>query len=536
MDYYKQYAEKVVNGYIKTCELTRLSCKRYLRFFDKYDFKPEKVEQVIKFIERLKHFKQPHSGKPFKLLDFQKWVIYAIFGFYHRGTDDRVTRNVYIEVARKNGKTAFMAAVLLYLTIAERGADTFLVANSRAQAGLTYEYCSEFAKGIDRRQKYFKPFRNRLLIDRTKSSLSVLASDFTKLDGLSASAFILDEMHEMKDERLFNVMISSQGARTNPLSIITTTAGFNKHGFCYKYRTTCTDILQGLKEKDSVFAAIYTLDDWDDFADEKVWVKSNPSLGAITRKEYLREEVISAQQNVSLEVGVKTKNFNVWCDSLEVWIPEITLQQSSKNLSLTDFRGELCYVGVDLAAVSDLTAVSYMIPRDDKFYFKTDFYLPYSALSNNPNAELYKDWKRRGLLKVTPDNVTDYDYILADMLKASEEVIITKVAYDAYNSTQWAIQAVNNGLPLIAYSQGLWNFNKPTKELERLFLSGKIVIDNNEITRYCFANVSLKYDHNDNVKPIKTEAMKKIDATISMIQALGIYLEEPQFNNEITII
>ena len=536
MDKYKVYAQKVVNGYITACELTRYACQRYLRFFDKYDFKEEQVEKVVSFIERLKHFKEPHSGKPFKLLDFQKWIIYSIFGFYYKGTDERVTRSVYIEVARKNGKTAFMAAVLLYLTIAEKGSDTFLVANSRAQAGLTYEYCSEFAKGLDKKQKFFKPFRNKLLVDKSKSSLSVLASDSSKLDGLSASSFILDEAHEMKDSRLYDVMISSQGARSNPLSIITTTAGFNKFGFCFKYRTTCTEILRGLKDKDSVFAAIYTLDEKDDYADERVWIKSNPSLGHIARKKYIEEEVVSAQQNTSLEVGVKTKNFNCWCDSMDVWISDSILQKNSRNMKLSDFRGEYCYIGVDLAAVSDLTAVSYMIPKDDKYYFFCDYYLPQSALSDNPNAQLYREWKHKGLLNITPDNVTDYDYILTDIMKASNDVIISKIAYDAYNSTQWAIQAVNNGLPLIAYSQGLWNFNKPTKEIERLFLSDKIIIDNNEITRYCFANCSLKFDHNDNCKPIKTEAQKKIDGTIAMIQALGIYLEEPQFNNEITVL
>jgi phage terminase large subunit-like protein len=91
-------------------------------------------------------------------------------------------------------------------------------------------------------------------------------------------------------------------------------------------------------------------------------------------------------------------------------------------------------------------------------------------------------------------------------------------------------------LPLEEYSQTLGNFNKPTREIERLILSGKAIIDNNEINRYCFRNVTLKSDHNGNVKPNKQIDKKKIDGTIAMIQALGCFLDVPKFNNEITII
>jgi len=77
------------------------------------------------------------------------------------------------------------------------------------------------------------------------------------------------------------------------------------------------------------------------------------------------------------------------------------------------------------------------------------------------------------------------------------------------------------GLPLVEYPQTLGNFNKPTRELERLLLSGKAVIFNNEITRWCFKNVQLKSDHNGNIKPNKAVKGKKIDGVIAIIEALG---------------
>ena len=141
-----------------------------------------------------------------------------------------------------------------------------------------------------------------------------------------------------------------------------------------------------------------------------------------------------------------------------------------------------------------------------------------------------------GYLTITAGNVTDYDYLLADLLKINDTVYIEKVAYDSYNATQWAINSEAAGLPLEPFSQALWNFNRPTKELERLIKCGKVVIDDNEITRWCFSNVSLKIDYNENVKPIKTEKQQKRDGVVAMIQALGAYLGEPQYNNTITAI
>lgn len=121
-------------------------------------------------------------------------------------------------------------------------------------------------------------------------------------------------------------------------------------------------------------------------------------------------------------------------------------------------------------------------------------------------------------------------------MRRNEYLRIFKVGYDKWNATQWAINAQDQGLPLEEYSQSIGNFNKPTKELERLILSNKAVIDNNEITRWCFRNVEIKQDWNDNSKPVKSSRMKKIDGVIAMIQSLGIYLTNPTVANDMIII
>lgn len=535
MKSYHQYAEDVLSGKIVACEPIKLACERYLSFLDddRYEFREDVVDNKIKFYSILRHFKGKHSGKPFILEPWQQWIISNIYGFFNREDGSRLIQTAYIEIARKNGKTALAAGMGLdgLINDGEDGAEVYFAANSRDQVKISaWPLCSNFAEGIDPKGKLLTVYRDTVKFDSTKSFLKVLASDSTKLDGPDPHMFILDEYHAAKNNSVKAVLESGQGNRENPLAIIITTAGFDKLGPCYELRDTAVDILHGLKEDDTFFCAIFTLDKEDDWKDEKVWIKSNPNLGVTVRPQYLKKEIRKAINTPSDEVNVKTKNLNIWCDSSEVWIPDSYIIEASKDVNLNDFKDAECHAGIDLSATSDLTCISYMIPHEGKFYFKTNYYLPEAALTEKRFKEQYQEWRRLGLLTITPGNVTDYDYILNDLMEASKTVYLSSVAYDQWNATQFVINATDNGLNMTPFAQNLGNFNKPTKELERLILSGNAILDNNVITRHCFRNVVMARDHNGNIKPSKKYEEKKIDGVISMLQALGAYLSNPRYS------
>lgn len=537
MKFYYDYCSKVLNDEITTGETIKLACKRFQSDLkrDDLEFREDKVDRAIAFISTLKHFTGKHSGKPFILEGWQQFIIANIIGFYWKSTGTRRFTSSYIEVSRKQGKTALAAALCLYYLIAdgEDGAEVLLAANSKEQAKIAFDMCSNFVKGLDSKAKYLTPYRADILFRSTNSKLKVLAADDSKLDGFNASFGLLDEYHAAPNSKVRDVIKSSMGMRENPHLCTITTAGFDKTLPCYQLRTVAIEVLNELKTDDEMFIAIYSLDTEDDWRDEKNWIKCAPNLDITVTTKYIKGQVQQAINNPSDEVGVKTKTLNLWCDSSNVWLPDEYIVRSSKQINLSDFKDETCYIGVDLGATSDLTAVAYLLVKDDKYYFKVHYYLPESALKEKVDKELYKLWKQQGLLTITSGNVTDYDYITTDMLKYSEIVNITSVGYDKYNATQWAINATSEGLPLEEYSQSLANFNKPTRELERLILSGKAVIDNNEINRFCFRNVVLKSDHNGNCKPDKSVNKKKIDGIIAIIQALGMYLECPHYSNDI---
>ena len=534
---YTEYALNVLSGKITACEYIKLACQRYIDWLQREDleFRSDKADKVITFCQKLKHFTGRFNNKPFILEEWQKWIIYNVYGFYYKGTDERVIKNVYVEVARKNGKTFFASALCLYALIAdgEFNSEVELIANSKKQAQICFDMCSNIITKLDSKHKYFKAYRDKIKFDKTKSFLQVLSSDSGNNDGWNSYFYCADEVHAYPDSKMFDVMKSSQGMRDNPIALAITTAGFNLFSFCYTMRATNIEVLYNTKKDDSQFTAIYTLDDGDDWQDEKNWIKANPNLNVTVKPQYLKEQIQQAKNNTSLEISVRTKNFNQWLATSDIWIGNDVLLKCSEKIELNDYSKYLAYVGVDLAAVSDLTAVSIMIPTEDKFIFKTIYYLPQSALSDNSNSELYKKWQLQGLLKITKGNVTDYDEITNDIMKIGEIIPIQSIAYDTWNSTSWAIQMTELGQPLEPFSQSLGNFNRPTKEIERLIKSDKVIIDDNAITRFCFGNVVLKHDWNDNVKPTKEENQQKIDGVIAMTEALGIYLTKVHYDNKI---
>lgn len=536
---YNQYPLKVLSGEIVAGKYIKLACKRYLDWFERDDifFNYSDVDKKIRLIEKLKL----QEGGNFILLPFQSWIVAHIFGFYYTNEPDiRVINNVLLLTARKSGKSVFGAALAIIGAVAdnEPSPEVAFIANSAKQAGILFKYCSRLCNSIDPNNKIFKRFRSDIKIPKIDGQINVLSSDTSKLDGRSDSLFLQDEGHEAKTFEIWNVLKTGQGARRNPLAISISTAGFNI-GSVYplynQWEYNCK-ILTGDYEDDTWAPFIFQLDADDEWTDEKTWIKANPSLGTTVSYKYMRDQIRQAIQTPSNEVSIKTKNLNMWCQSSDVWIPNEYIDRVSEKVDLNDFKDEVCYSGVDLSAVSDLTSWSVMFPPNpdrekypDKFVFKSFVYIPQEALETSMNADMYKLFKRQKYACITSGNVVDYDFILKDMMDNTKELELMQVAYDTYNATQWAINATTEGLPLEPYSQTLGNFNKPTKLFEMLVKSGKVIIDTNPCVKWQFGNVELKYDHSDNCKPMKAQSDKnrKIDSIISMLESLGIFLNNP---------
>ena len=536
-----QYAKDVVSGKILACQWVKLACNRFLDDINsqEYYFDEKKYNTLTTFTGVMKHYSSGAAGKPFILEPWEDFIICNIFCLYRVDTRRRKYKTAHISVSRKNGKTTLAAALGLFSLIAdgEPASSVIMAANSREQAHIDFDAASAFARQLDPRKKSLKVLRNEIVFQKNNASLKVISADASTGDGLNPQLVVLDELHEAPDSKLFDVLRSGQGFREQPLMLSITTAGFRIGGFCNQYEDYCKEILMGQKVDDTLFALLYTLDDGDDWTDESNFIKSNPNLGITVKRDWLSEQVNQAKNSPTLEVGVKTKNLNVWCSSSTTWIPEQYIRKSLMDVDLTEFKNKnnyLVYLGFDLAAISDLTAVSIMFvdPDTEEYIFKTWYYLPKSALDGKYNSELYKMWSSKGFLTLTDSETTDYNYIQNQIVYLYETFDVQGVFFDSWNAQMLVNNLTNLGLPMTAYSQSIGNFNKPTKEMERLVLSDKVRFDNNPITRFCFDNVELKVDLNGNSKPVGDHNAKKIDGVISMLNALGGYLSIVYGNQE----
>ena len=535
---YVKYNEDILTGKITSCKNIKLSCERFKKWFKRDDiyFDFEEIDKRIRFVSKIKHFKGKSAGQNFILLPYQQWIFANIFGWKYKETGLRVTKKVLLFMARKGGKTALAAALCLSQMLLDNnlGQEIDFVANNGQQAKLGFEYTKNFAESLDPQNLIFQRYRDSVKMPLTKSEICVRNSESMTLDGLNSSTFIVDEFHAAKDWDLYNVLKSSQGFQTQPLAIVITTAGFLLDGYpLYEMRKTCIDILKGTKSDDSQFSALYELDENDDYKDEKNWIKANPSLGFTNTYEGLRDDVVGAINQPSTEYNVKTKNFNMFCQSNSVWIQNKFVEACMEEVKLEDYKGEYVYGGVDLSAVKDLTCTSICIPPNeyrkvhpDKFIFKTWIYIPAIAMEESVNKHIYNEWIKHGEAKLTEGNAVDYNLILKDQVDLTDTILFGNIGYDAYNATQYVISATNAGLPMQPFAQGLGNFNKPTKFLEMLIMTDKVIIDKNTAVLWSFNNVTLKYDYHENCKPDKPTQEAKIDPVISMCEALGTYLAQ----------
>lgn len=526
------YPWDVIEGKITACELVKLACQRFVDFLHRDDmfFDFDDVAKKIHITESLKHFKGEYAGKAFLLEPFQKFVYCAVYGMKWKKNHHRVTRTVILSMGRKGGKSSLISAMAINALLEEDCAQCIVAANSASQAGILFKMAQKYLKSIDHKGKHFRQYRDKILFDKTSSEIKVVAADASRLDGLDCSFFVQDETAAAPSSEVWDVLEQSAGSRAQPLAISCTTRGFNLSGFYKELEDSAIEVLKGVKEDDSLFTLIYTLDEGDDYEDPAVWKKCQPNLGVSVFPEFVEQQITKGKNTPTQQYSIMTKVFNCWQSSSENWIQMDYIWKSMEKVDITQYKNEFCYVSFDLASVNDLTCLGWMLPYGDKFYMKFKYYLPQDSIKGNPNEERLKRWAKDGYLTLTEGNVTDYDYVINDIDKIQNITPIMKISYDQWNSQSIAIELTGKGMPLEPYSQSLQSMNLPTKTLENMILSGKVIIDKNPVTAWCFENAKTKYDSLDNVRIVKNSYTQKIDGAITAIMLVGGYLHGQHFD------
>ena len=534
---YIKYAYDIIEGREVAGKLIILACKRFLSWFerDAVTFNYDDVDAKIRFVSKFKLTEDPFTGKPFNLLPYQQWIFANIFGFFYKGTDNRVIRNVLLLMARKQGKTQLAAGLLLAALVMDKQISVtgYTIANSSEQAGLAFKAISDLCSTVDPKQKVFQRGKARVIknieIPATKSRIRVLSSDTSKLDGLNPQIFIQDEGHAAKSDDIWGVMTTGQDARHNPLAISISTAGFlvGEEYPLYAQWRACKNILEGCVDDDSWFSALYQIDEDDDWKDPTVWKKACPSLGITIPESAIKSKLNNVISNPSMEVQFKTKQLNIWCQSETTWISNEKIKEVTGRVDydMFDPDEDVCIIGVDLAERSDLCTVTLLVHKDDIFYFKAYPFICRDAYENSKNKDLYRQWVRQGYLVLVDEESIDINWVVKYIQEIENHITIAVCAYDPYHANQLKIECKKEGIRMRPVRQGLSAFAEPTAVLEHLILTKQCVIDDNPVIRWCFSNVLIKTDENENKKPVKSGQNNKIDIVVAMIQSVKLWME-----------
>ena len=534
---YIKYAYDIIEGREVAGKLIILACKRFLSWFERDDvtFNYDDVDAKIRFVSKFKLTEAPFTGKPFNLLPYQQWIFANIFGFFYKGTDNRVIRNALLLMARKQGKTQLAAGLLLAALVMDKQISVtgYTIANSSEQAGLAFKAISDLCSSVDPKQKVFQRGKARVIknieIPATKSRIRVLSSDTSKLDGLNPQIFIQDEGHAAKSDDIWGVMTTGQDARHNPLAISISTAGFlvGEEYPLYAQWRACKNILEGCVDDDSWFSALYQIDEDDDWKDPTVWKKACPSLGITMPESAIKSKLNNVISNPSMEVQFKTKQLNIWCQSETTWISNEKIKEVTGRVDYDMFDPEedVCIIGVDLAERSDLCTVTLLVHKDDIFYFKAYPFICRDAYENSKNKDLYRQWVKQGYLILVDEESIDINWVVKYIQEIENHIPIAVCAYDPYHANQLKIECKKEGIRMRPVRQGLSAFAEPTAVLEHLILTKQCVIDDNPVIRWCFSNVLIKTDENENKKPVKSGQNNKIDIVVAMIQSVKLWME-----------
>lgn len=585
------YIDDVLSSKIVSCRFVRLCVQRHLDDLQHGKerglvFNREKAAHAVKFFSFLKLWKgKEYHGKEFVLGPHFTFIVWVLMGWY-RVDGGRRFRRAYLEVGRKSAKTTLAAGLAAYFFIAdgEQGGEIYNAAVTRDQAKLVWTNVVNLTnKSIFANKITY--LAHNLSIQETNSKCEPLSSDAKSLDGLDTHFATLDELHAHPTAEVYHLVSDSMGARSHPMLLIITTAGFDQTGICYETREYLGQILKGIIEKgnigdDSFFGIVYTLDmkkDWpglkerkeegegereDDWTNEDVWVKAVPGLvgitqsgkrfgidkkgnpipGYMTKIEDMRDLARMAAQMPMAQNDFLTKRLNVWTQQENRWIDLALWDQNNiRPVTEESCLGRLCYGGIDLSAVSDLTIWVMLFPdAEDKDLLDIliRVWCPEARLFDTKNKyrEQYQSWKRQGYLLTTQGDAIDYDFIRAKIVEDNLKFKISTISVDRLFQGYEFSQKLNDELggsedapKVIACGMGYVSMAGPCQEFERRLILCKLNHGGNPILRWMADNVSISVDPAGNKKPDKATSQGKIDGIIGILLGLDRILrkEEP---------
>lgn len=528
-----RYAKSVVAGNMVAGELVILACKRHLEDLKKakkkkfpYYFDEAGAQKNFDFFEKLlKQSKGEWKGQNIVLEPWEDFIQGSIYGWKHKETDYRRYKEAYVQIAKKNGKSLVSSGNGLYgLTMDnEGGAEIYAAATKRDQARIIFDEAKNMVLQSPSLAKHLDVLKTNISMPMLGSKFEALSSDLRSMDGYNVHMGLIDELHAHPSRETYDLISDGVAARRQPLILTTTTAGHNPNGICKDRYDYCVKILKGAITDETTFAYIAQLDEGDNWRDEKNWIKANPNLGVSVKLDYLRRKCNTAKEMKSAQNNFLIKHMNMWVSGEHAWVD--IMKWNNMPVHEVDLKDRPCVVGVDLSATTDLTAVCHEFWLDDGyFYINVMGFMPEGRVleAEKRDGVPYSVWIEEGYMIATPGDVVDYewiqDYIMSrDDPEGEYRWKTQEICVDPWNATQFNNNMDNEGFTIVETRQGFKTISPSMKDLEVLFMQGKIIHNNNPLLTWNMSNVVSVMDPAGNIKFDKSKSKYRIDGAAAFI-------------------
>lgn len=547
-----RYARNLVEGQIPSCKLARLAAQRFLNDLNATDegrgfhFDEAKAQRPVDFIVRLR------LGE---LQPYQHFIIANAFGFV-RADGTRRFRQVFVEIAKKNGKSGLCAALGLYLaspaSIGGDGEERPVVAFAATSRYQSSEIC--FKEAARLRENYgalvgcSKQYKTSITFPDTHGSCEPLAANSEKLNGLNLHGLVADELADHKTADLFNTLASAQIGRKQPISIAITTAGSQREGnIAWEQRGHAAQVLEGMIQDDGFFAFICEIDEGDSPFDEACWIKANPAMGSLVPLANLQDAAHRAKTVNSARSLFYRYHINRWSEtSVNAWLSVEVLQKpvvsyiSDEDRTLTPreriekakqrLAGRLCYGGLDASKSNDLTCFSALFPPLEKggiYEALFLFWCPQEAIIERSKSHRvpYERWSENGYIKPTHGAVIDLGVVEEDIVAFSKTYRLNEVGYDIAYARDTERNLGSAGIKSTQVTQG-FKLSPAICEIEKWLAAEKLSMHGHPIAVWNFSNAVINHGTHD-VRLDKAKSREKIDAAASLADATDIFMKRP---------
>lgn len=478
------------------------------------------AEDVINFIETFCLIPEGKNvGQPMKLMPFQKKFIKDIYD------NPKGTSRAYLSVARKNGKSALIAAILLAHIVgnqAKQNSQIISGARSRDQASLVFKLAEKMVRLSPLLSKIIKivPSQKSLIGLPMNVEYRAISAEAGTAHGLSPILAILDEVGQVRGQQdaFIEAIETAQGAHDNPLLIaISTQAATDGDLF-----SIWLDDAKSAKDP-RIVSHVYTAPEDCDVMDRKAWKAANPALGKFRSTTDIADFAKQADRLPAKENSFRWLFLNQRIEASSPFLNKTEWEANSQSPEIE--YGATCYAGLDLSASRDLTAFVMAFPRGDEYHIVPRFFLPADGIREKSKAEKipYDLWAKQGVLTLIDGPVIIPAVVARAVAEAAEEYQIEMLAYDRWriNDFQRELDAIGANVAMTPFGQGFKDMAPAVDKLERLVADRRLRHGANPILNMCAANAVAERDPAGNRKLTKAKSIGKIDGLVALAMALG---------------